>query len=542
MEQGTEQMNFANTRISTRLAIGFGLVGILLAAVIGLGLASMRHIQDRMDEITQVNDVKSQLAATMDLAVTERALALRNMILLQEDSEIRAEARRIADQEKKYAEAQDKLVQMIGTRAPATAEEKSTVEQIQQQALLAAPIIKQAAALVQDKRQDEAYKLLRSELRPVQKKWWDLLRSLRAIEEKNNAAALLTSASSYSAARMLMVVIGALALVVSVTAAVLISRSIVRQLGCEPNEAVAIAGQIAAGNLSTIIENRTSDQDSLLFAMKSMRDSLARIVSQVHVSTDTIATASGQIAVGNMDLSSRTEQQASSLEETASSMEQLTSAVQQNADHARLANGLAVSASGVALKGGAVVAQVVDTMAAIDISARKIVDIIAVIDGIAFQTNILALNAAVEAARAGEQGRGFAVVASEVRNLAQRSAAAAREIKELIDDSVEKVQTGNRLVEQAGSTMNDVVTSVQRVTGIMAEIMLASQEQSSGIAQVNAAITQMDTVTQQNAALVEEAAAAAQAMQEQAASLSEVVSVFRIDRQACHALQLHPAA
>jgi methyl-accepting chemotaxis protein len=535
-------MNFANTRISTRLAIGFGLVGILLAAVIGLGLSSMRHIQDRMDEITQVNDVKSQLAATMDLAVTERALALRNMILLQEDSEIRIEARRIADQEKKYAEAQDKLVQMIATRATATAEEKSTVEQIQQQALLAAPLIKQAAALVQDKRQDEAYKLLRSELRPVQKKWWDLLRSLRAIEEKNNAAALLTSASSYSEARMLMVVIGALALAVSVTAALLISRSIVRQLGCEPNEAVAIAGQIAAGNLSTIIENSSNNQDSLLFAMKSMRDSLLRIVSQVHVSTDTIATASGQIAVGNMDLSSRTEQQASSLEETASSMEQLTSAVQQNADHARQANGLAVSASNVALKGGAVVAQVVDTMAAIDISARKIVDIIAVIDSIAFQTNILALNAAVEAARAGEQGRGFAVVASEVRNLAQRSAAAAREIKGLINDSVEKVQAGNKLVEQAGSTMNDVVTSVQRVTGIMSEIMAASQEQSFGIAQVNTAITQMDTVTQQNAALVEEAAAAAQAMQEQAASLSKVVSVFRVDRQAGHALQLHPAA
>jgi methyl-accepting chemotaxis protein len=501
----------------------------------------MRHIQDRMDEITQVNDVKSQLAATMDLAVTERALALRNMILLQDDSEIRNEAKRIADQEKKYAEAQDKLVQMIGTRATATAEEKSTLEQIQQQALLAAPIIKQAAALVQDKRQDEAYKLLRSELRPVQKKWWDLLRSLRAIEEKNNAAALLTSASSYSEARMLMLVIGAVALTVSVTAALLISRSIVRQLGCEPNEAVAIAGQIAAGNLSTPIKN-SSNKDSLLFAMKSMRDSLVRIVSQVHASTDTIATASGQIAVGNMDLSSRTEQQASSLEETASSMEQLTSAVQQNADHARQANGLAVSASSVALKGGAVVAQVVGTMAAIDISARKIVDIIAVIDGIAFQTNILALNAAVEAARAGEQGRGFAVVASEVRNLAQRSAAAAREIKGLIDDSVEKVQAGNKLVEQAGTTMNDVVTSVQRVTGIMAEIMSASQEQSSGIAQVNTAITQMDTVTQQNAALVEEAAAAAQAMQEQAASLSEVVSVFRIDRQAGHALQLHPAA
>jgi len=262
--------------------------------------------------------------------------------------------------------------------------------------------------------------------------------------------------------------------------------------------------------------------------MQSMRDSLALIVKQVHTSTETISTAAGQIASGNLDLSSRTEQQASTLEETASSMEELTSTVRLNTDHARQANGLAESASDVAVRGGAVVAQVVDTMAAIDVSARKIVDIIAVIDGIAFQTNILALNAAVEAARAGEQGRGFAVVATEVRNLAQRSAAAAKEIKDLIGDSVDKVQAGNRLVEQAGSTMHEVVASVKRVTDIMSEIMSASQEQSSGIEQINTAVTQMDNVTQQNAALVEEAAAAAQAMQDQVNSLNDVVSVFQI--------------
>jgi methyl-accepting chemotaxis protein len=260
-----------------------------------------------------------------------------------------------------------------------------------------------------------------------------------------------------------------------------------------------------------------------------MNDSLGRIVGEVRSGTDTIATASSQIAAGNLDLSSRTEQQASSLEETASSMEALTSTVKQNADNARQANQLAGSASEIALKGGVVVAQVVATMDSINASSKKIVDIIGVIDGIAFQTNILALNAAVEAARAGEQGRGFAVVASEVRNLAQRSAAAAKEIKGLIGDSVEKVDAGAKLVDQAGTTMGEIVESVKRVTDIMGEITAASQEQTSGIEQINQAISQMDQVTQQNASLVEEAAAAAESLQDQAGNLARVVSVFKLD-------------
>jgi methyl-accepting chemotaxis protein len=349
----------------------------------------------------------------------------------------------------------------------------------------------------------------------------DLVEFQKAVfaQAKNDVDALAASGRDL----LLMLGLGALAL--GAAFAWLLSRSVVRPL----HYAVSIAREVASGNLGqTIVVTSSDETGQLLGALKDMNDSLVKIVGEVRVGTDTIATASSQIAAGNLDLSSRTEEQASSLEETAASMEEMTSTVKQNADNARQANQLAASASEVASKGGAVVAQVVDTMSSINESSKKIVDIIGVIDGIAFQTNILALNAAVEAARAGEQGRGFAVVASEVRNLAQRSAAAAKEIKALIGDSVAKVDTGSRLVGQAGVTMDEIVNSVRRVTDIMGEITSASQEQTSGIEQINQAISQMDQVTQQNAALVEEAAAAAESLQEQAGSLAQAVSVFRL--------------
>ncbi len=306
---------------------------------------------------------------------------------------------------------------------------------------------------------------------------------------------------------------------------VLVSRSVVLPL----KRAVALADAVAAGDLTTTIAADTDDEiGRLLTALKRMNANLADLVGKVRGGTDSIATGAGEIAAGNSDLSQRTEEQASSLEETASSMEELTSTVKQNAENARQANQLAIGASEIAVKGGAVVGEVVGTMASINESSKKIVDIISVIDGIAFQTNILALNAAVEAARAGEQGRGFAVVATEVRTLAQRSAAAAKEIKALIGDSVDKVGTGTKLVDDAGKTMDEIVTAVKRVTDIMSEITAASQEQSSGIEQVNQAVTQMDEVTQQNAALVEQAAAAAEALQEQAQHLTQAVSVFKL--------------
>jgi len=308
----------------------------------------------------------------------------------------------------------------------------------------------------------------------------------------------------------------------------IVSR-LLRQIGGEPNYATSIASRIASGDLNFEVETRPGDNDSLIAAMKLMRINLAKIVSEVRAGTEMVATASGQIASGNLDLSERTEHQASTLEQTASSMEDLTLTVKQNAENAMKANGLVVSASEVAVKGGSVFSHVVETMSEINTSSKKIVDIIAVIDSIAFQTNILALNAAVEAARAGEQGRGFAVVASEVRNLAQRSASAANEIKTLINNSVEKVAIGSKLVDEAGATMNEIVDSIKHVTEIMSEITSASREQTSGIEQINQAISQMDDVTQQNAALVEEAAAAAQSLQDQASNLQEVVGIFKLD-------------
>ena len=512
-----------NLKVGPRLAIGFGIVLVLMLVLNGVAISRMSFISASLDGIVEGDAAKLRLVNSMRDLVRYQSVTVRDVVM-QEDFAFKKKELTLARQSRDtYRAAAEQLEKLLTDE-----QGKSAMLKIGELDTKVRAMVDKAIDLSLSGDMAEAANMIRDEVRPGQIELIGALDALLQHVETGSKNAAAAAGQTYRNAVTAMIVVGLLALLVGIAAAVLITRSLLRQLGGEPAYAAQIAGRIASGDLAVAVHTKTGDHSSLLFAMKEMRDSLARIVSEVRSSTDTINTAAGEIASGNLDLSSRTEQQASSLEETASSMEELTSIVKQNADNARQANGLANSATDIARKGGSVVSEVVQTMGAINDSARKIVDIIGVIDGIAFQTNILALNAAVEAARAGEQGRGFAVVASEVRNLAQRSAAAAKEIKALIDNSVEKVDAGTKLVDQAGATMVEIVESVKRVTDIISEIASASHEQASGIEQVNQAVSQMDEVTQQNASLVEQAAAAAESMQDQAGRLSQVVSVFKL--------------
>jgi len=525
---------FATMTVRTRLQGGFLVVALLGALVAGIGVFNMAKMNAQAEQAYKVDLLGISALKQANINMVYMGREIRS-VLLAPNAALRARFDGSAEQ------AHQDLAKQLNAARPLfhTEQGKALFADVDRQFAVFEAKFAQLRTLSKvegDAGRDAAVAFLISDYKQSADQFDAKMAVLSEQKEKAAADSAAATTAVYQNARALMLALVLGSLAVGVAIGLAITRSLTRQLGGEPAYAAEVAGLIAAGDLSRAVVTRAGDTHSLLAAMEKMRASLVQIVSEVRSGTDTIATAAGEISSGNLDLSSRTEQQASSLEETASSMEELTGTVRQNADNARQANVLAASASEVALQGGAVVSEVVQTMASINESSTKIVDIIGVIDGIAFQTNILALNAAVEAARAGEQGRGFAVVATEVRNLAQRSASAAKEIKELINDSVGKVEAGGKLVDKAGHTMTEIVASITRVTDIMGEIASASHEQTMGIEQINSAIAQMDEVTQQNAALVEEAAAAAGSLQDQSGVLAQLVGTFKLDQAAPRAI------
>jgi methyl-accepting chemotaxis protein len=519
-------MKLHSLKLGTKLTAAFVLVCLFSALVSLIGIRNMGILNQEADLMYE-RDLKS-LAAVKEANI--------NLLYVARDRRSALLATSTGEREKFLARADENLAAIRRLIDEArhgfvTEQGKANLAEIDRlwadYVRMGQDLHTRIAASRLDDRQ-ELTRFLFTDFAAVANQIDDRMTALAAQKEELAKAASERATELYASSRNTMLALVAGAMLLGVAIGTWMARSLTRQLGAEPHEATALAQRVAGGDLSATIRLRDGDDASIMAALKAMQDSLARVVQQVRSHSESVASASTQIAQGNQDLSQRTEEQASALQQTAASMEQLGSTVKQNADNAQQANQLALGASSVAQKGGEVVAEVVTTMRAINDSSRRIADIIGVIDGIAFQTNILALNAAVEAARAGEQGRGFAVVAGEVRSLASRSAEAAREIKSLIGTSVERVEQGSALVDRAGETMAEVVASIRRVSDIVAEISAASREQNTGVQQIGEAVGQMDQVTQQNAALVEESAAAAESLKAQAQALVEVVSVFKL--------------
>ena len=513
-------MNLNDMKISTRLMLGFGAMALLIALLGAISLFEVSAITLSFNAVAKDRLPKAVSSYEIEGDINLIARAMRNMVIMSEAADVEKEAAHIVAASKDIDTRLDSLVATVKSDAG-----KAIVVKVTEARAKYVPIQRKFVELAAAGKTAASEALLLGDLRQAEQSYGDAIDGLlKFLNERMDESAAEVSAAVTS---MRLLVGGAVG--VALVVALMMALWIIRAITGPINQAVKVSRAVADGDLSMQFDAvGTNETGQLLLALKDMQTSLSRVVGSVRQGSESVATASAQIAQGNQDLSSRTESQASALEQTAASMEQLNATVKQNSDSARQANQLAMNASTVAIKGGEVVAQVVDTMRGINESSHKISDIISVIDGIAFQTNILALNAAVEAARAGEQGRGFAVVATEVRSLAGRSADAAKEIKSLISASVQRVEQGTQLVDQAGVTMTEVVSSIRRVTDIMGEISSASNEQSLGVSQVGEAVTQMDQVTQQNAALVEEMAAAASSLNSQAHELVQTVAIFKL--------------
>jgi methyl-accepting chemotaxis protein len=511
------QMN--NLKIGARLGLAFGFVLMLMVVIVLVGVTRLSVLNSGTDHIIHTEYPKVVVAYEIEGDLNLIARSTRNILLVQDDAAVKSELERISKARTEISAGMDTLERAIDSD-----QGKSLLASLKQARAAYVVELEAFLKLAAAKNMEEGATHLVTKVRQVQADYFKHLDALVAHQNQMMEKAGDDASSTYASAKFVLIGLALVAIALAAFMAVVVTRSIVHPI----QRALETANRVADGDLtSEITASSTDESGQLLSALQRMNESLSKVVTTVRQGSEGVSTASAEIASGNHDLSARTESQASALEQTAASMEELSSTVKQNADSARQANQLAHSASAVAVKGGAVVSQVVDTMRGINDASRKISDIIQVIDGIAFQTNILALNAAVEAARAGEQGRGFAVVASEVRSLAGRSAEAAKEIKSLINASVERVEQGTTLVDEAGTTMTEVVDSIKRVTDLMGEISAASNEQAAGVAQVGEAVSQMDQVTQQNAALVEEMAAAASSLKSQAQDLVQTVAVFK---------------
>jgi len=519
-----------NLSVKKQLSLAFGALAVLVLLVSLVALRGLSGANDRFAGYVSGAAERESMAVDVRIFANRRAIAERNLVLVKTDAEREAE-RVVATKAHEDLHASLKsLKDAVAAAADVTERDRTLVAAIDKIETAYTPVALAIVKLAMDGKHDEAVEKMNTECRPMLVALLTAAREYIDYSKEQAKHDVAAAASAYATQRTMLLALSAIATLIAAALSWLITSRLTTALGAEPAHLSDTAQRVARGDLSPARGADSAPAGSVLASMGAMQRQLVDLIGQVRTSADSIATASAQIAQGNNDLSGRTEEQASALEQTAASMEELGATVKQNADNARQANQLSQGASEVAVKGGHVVAQVVGTMKDINDSSKKIVDIISVIDGIAFQTNILALNAAVEAARAGEQGRGFAVVASEVRSLAGRSAEAAKEIKSLISASVERVEQGTTLVDQAGVTMTEIVTAIKRVTDIMGEISAASTEQSAGVSQVGEAVTQMDQATQQNAALVEESAAAAESLKLQAEAMVRAVAVFKLSQ------------